>query len=232
MHTKDAQWGPRNAIFSASFIPTFLVFGVLCRKFPLKTLLFCGTVVAIPHSPATGICCFPPVFTGCRGTSLTSRPFGSARWIFTPVRLAPHRTPGNRIRQGDLRHHSSQAAQDRSARSRERPSYQSRHGLGLSGSPGLGARGHPSYWRGTPAAHLTRVAATHRKRGLPFLHEATRVTVFQICESGEEGGAQEHRSPLLICAYTASWSPAVRIRTALHRFRRALWTTGPGSSNW
>jgi hypothetical protein len=97
----------------------------------------------------------------------------------------------------------------------KRPSYQSRHGLGLSGSPGLGARGHPSYWRGTPAAHLTRVAATHRKRGLPFLHEATRVTVFQICESGEEGGAQEYRSPLLICAYTASWSPAV-----------------PGSSNW
>jgi len=33
------QW---NAIFSASFIPTFLVFGVLCPKFPPKTLLFWG----------------------------------------------------------------------------------------------------------------------------------------------------------------------------------------------
>jgi Universal stress protein family len=45
MHTKNAQWGQRNAIFSAFFIPTFLVFGVLCRKFP--PLLFWGTVVAI-----------------------------------------------------------------------------------------------------------------------------------------------------------------------------------------
>jgi MFS family permease len=49
LHAKDAQWGQWNAIFSASFIPTFLVFGILCRKFPLKTLLFWGTVVAIPQ---------------------------------------------------------------------------------------------------------------------------------------------------------------------------------------
>jgi MFS family permease len=49
LHAKDAQWGQWNAIFSASFIPTFLVFGVLCRKFPLKTLLFWGTLVAIPQ---------------------------------------------------------------------------------------------------------------------------------------------------------------------------------------
>jgi Na+/melibiose symporter-like transporter len=49
LHSTDAQWGQWNAIFSASFIPTFLVFGVLCRKFPLKTLLFWGTVVAIPQ---------------------------------------------------------------------------------------------------------------------------------------------------------------------------------------
>jgi hypothetical protein len=49
LHAKDAQWGQWNAIFAASFIPTFLVFGVLCRKFPLRTLLFWGTVVAIPQ---------------------------------------------------------------------------------------------------------------------------------------------------------------------------------------
>jgi MFS family permease len=49
LHAKDAQWGQWNAIFSASFIPTFLVFGVLCRKFPLRTLLCWGTVVAIPQ---------------------------------------------------------------------------------------------------------------------------------------------------------------------------------------
>jgi Na+/melibiose symporter-like transporter len=49
LHAKDAQWGQWNAIFSASFIPTFLLFGVLCQKFPLKTLLFWGTVVAVPQ---------------------------------------------------------------------------------------------------------------------------------------------------------------------------------------
>jgi hypothetical protein len=64
--------------------------------------------------------------------------------------------------------HSSQAAQDRRARSRERPSHQNRHGVGLSRSSGLGARGLPSYRRGTPAAHLTRVAGTHRKGGIIF----------------------------------------------------------------
>jgi len=49
IHVGDAQWGQWNAIFAASFIPTFMVFGMLCRKFPLKTLLFWGTVVAVPQ---------------------------------------------------------------------------------------------------------------------------------------------------------------------------------------
>jgi hypothetical protein len=45
----DAQWGQWNAIFAASFIPTFIVYGVLCRRFPLKTLLLWGTVAAVPQ---------------------------------------------------------------------------------------------------------------------------------------------------------------------------------------
>jgi MFS family permease len=49
LHAKDAQWGMFNAIFGASFIPTFMLFGWLCRKFPLKTLLLWGTVVAVPQ---------------------------------------------------------------------------------------------------------------------------------------------------------------------------------------
>jgi len=49
LHATDAQWGQWNAIFAASFIPTFLVFGVLCQKLPLRTLLIWGTVVAIPQ---------------------------------------------------------------------------------------------------------------------------------------------------------------------------------------
>ena len=34
LHAADAQWGQWNAIFAASFIPTFMVFGLLCQKFP------------------------------------------------------------------------------------------------------------------------------------------------------------------------------------------------------
>ena len=49
LHASDAQWGQWNAIFAASFIPTFIVFGLLCQRFPLKTLLWWGTVVAVPQ---------------------------------------------------------------------------------------------------------------------------------------------------------------------------------------
>src|ERR1700686_1494429 len=49
LHPTDAQWGQWNAIFAASFIPTFIVYGLLCRKFPRKTLLLWGTVVAVPQ---------------------------------------------------------------------------------------------------------------------------------------------------------------------------------------
>ncbi len=49
LHAEDSQWGEWNAIFAASFIPTFLLFGLLCRKFPLRTLLLWGTVVAVPQ---------------------------------------------------------------------------------------------------------------------------------------------------------------------------------------
>jgi predicted MFS family arabinose efflux permease len=49
LHANDAQWGAWNAIFAASFIPTYIVFGLLCRRFPLRTLLLWGTVVAVPQ---------------------------------------------------------------------------------------------------------------------------------------------------------------------------------------
>ncbi len=45
----DAQWGQWNAIVEASYIPTFIVFRLLCRRFPLKTLLLWGTIIAIPQ---------------------------------------------------------------------------------------------------------------------------------------------------------------------------------------
>jgi hypothetical protein len=49
LHGGDAQWGQWNAIFAASFIPTFMLFGVLCRRLPLRSLLLWGTVAAVPQ---------------------------------------------------------------------------------------------------------------------------------------------------------------------------------------
>jgi len=49
LHATDAQWGQWNAIFAASFIPTYILYGLLCRRFPLKTLLLWGTVAAVPQ---------------------------------------------------------------------------------------------------------------------------------------------------------------------------------------
>jgi hypothetical protein len=49
LHATDAQWGQWNAIFAASFIPTYIMYGLLCRRYPLKTLLLWGTVLAVPQ---------------------------------------------------------------------------------------------------------------------------------------------------------------------------------------
>jgi hypothetical protein len=49
LHATDAQWGQWNAIFAASFIPTFILYGFLCRRFALKGLLWWGTVAAVPQ---------------------------------------------------------------------------------------------------------------------------------------------------------------------------------------
>ena len=45
----DAAWGQWNAIVEVSYIPTFIVFRLLCRRFPLKNLLFWGTIIAVPQ---------------------------------------------------------------------------------------------------------------------------------------------------------------------------------------
>jgi Na+/melibiose symporter-like transporter len=49
LHGDDTVWGQWNAIVEASYIPTFIVFGLLCRRFALKNLLFWGTIVAVPQ---------------------------------------------------------------------------------------------------------------------------------------------------------------------------------------
>ncbi len=49
LHASDAQWGQWNAIFAASFVPTFIAYGILCRRYPLRTLLWWGTLIAVPQ---------------------------------------------------------------------------------------------------------------------------------------------------------------------------------------
>ena len=49
LHATDTQWGLWNAIFTIGFIPTFLLFGVLCRYIALGRLIFWGTVVGVPQ---------------------------------------------------------------------------------------------------------------------------------------------------------------------------------------
>ncbi|HEX5263147.1 MAG TPA: MFS transporter, partial [Phenylobacterium sp.] len=49
LHASDAAFGFWNAIFGFFFIPTFLLYGAICRKVKRRTLLFWGTVAAVPQ---------------------------------------------------------------------------------------------------------------------------------------------------------------------------------------
>ena len=45
----DVQWGLWNAVFTGSFIPAFVLYGILAPRFNFKTLLWLGTLLAIPQ---------------------------------------------------------------------------------------------------------------------------------------------------------------------------------------
>jgi len=47
LHASDAQVGAWYAIFFGSFAPVYLLYGWLCQRFRLKTLLWVGTVLAV-----------------------------------------------------------------------------------------------------------------------------------------------------------------------------------------
>jgi hypothetical protein len=49
LHASDTIYSYYNGIFTASFIPTFLLYGFLCKRVPLRKLLWWGTLVAIPQ---------------------------------------------------------------------------------------------------------------------------------------------------------------------------------------
>lgn len=49
LHATDWQWGLWNALFTAGFVPAYILFAALSRRFDLKVLLRWGAVVAIPQ---------------------------------------------------------------------------------------------------------------------------------------------------------------------------------------
>ncbi len=48
LHASDAQFGLWWALYIGGAIPAYVLFGFLCRRFPLRTLLLWGTVAALP----------------------------------------------------------------------------------------------------------------------------------------------------------------------------------------
>ena len=63
LHASDATYSNFVAIFAGSFIPTFFLFGYLCKKVALRKLLIWGTIIAVPqmvpmafvHSPTAAL---------------------------------------------------------------------------------------------------------------------------------------------------------------------------------
>mgnify|MGYP000027956426 FL=1 len=49
LHASDSVYSYYNGIFAAAFIPTFLLYGVLCKRVSLSKLLWWGTIVAVPQ---------------------------------------------------------------------------------------------------------------------------------------------------------------------------------------
>ena len=49
LHASDAVYSYYNGIFVAAFVPTFLLYGFLCKKVALKGLLWWGTIIAVPQ---------------------------------------------------------------------------------------------------------------------------------------------------------------------------------------
>ena len=49
LHADDATFSLWNAVFSVCFIPTYLLYGFLCRRVKLGRLIFWGTVIGAPQ---------------------------------------------------------------------------------------------------------------------------------------------------------------------------------------
>lgn len=49
LHASDSIYSYYNGIFAAAFVPTFLLYGFLCKRVSLRKLLWWGTIIAVPQ---------------------------------------------------------------------------------------------------------------------------------------------------------------------------------------
>jgi MFS family permease len=49
LHASDAVYGEYYAIFVVAFIPIFFLYGWLCKRYSLSTLLWVGTIITVPQ---------------------------------------------------------------------------------------------------------------------------------------------------------------------------------------
>ncbi|MDE3131381.1 MAG: MFS transporter, partial [Acidobacteriota bacterium] len=89
LHADDATFSLWNAIFAGSFIPTYMLYGALCRRVKLGRLIFWGTLVGVPQM-------IPLLFIHTpQGALLTAAPTGlmgglaSAAYLDLIIRSCP-----------------------------------------------------------------------------------------------------------------------------------------------
>jgi hypothetical protein len=94
LHSQDAQFGQWWAIYLASFIPTILLYGYLCRRISLRALLWVGTITAVPMM-------LPLLFIHTiAGALMTAVPLGlmgglaASAYLDLVIRSAPPRLQG------------------------------------------------------------------------------------------------------------------------------------------
>jgi len=49
LHASDAVYGEYNGIFAVAFVPTLFLYGYLCRKYPLKNLIWWAMIITVPQ---------------------------------------------------------------------------------------------------------------------------------------------------------------------------------------
>ena len=97
LHASDAEATMWNVLFGGFFIPTFLLFGMLCRRFPLRTLLFWGTVAAVPQMvPLLFVKTVPAAWAGAVASGLMGG-VATAAYLDLIIRSAPKGLEGTML---------------------------------------------------------------------------------------------------------------------------------------